>query len=72
MPSATMASRPFMGNSEIAGRFPIGIAVFVIFSLAADIAEARQLHTGPNSHSTPFTSRIPKRILDYTGRSANR
>src|SRR4029079_9467813 len=41
---------------QIVGRLPIGIAVFVVFALAADIAQARQLHTGPNFHSTPFTT----------------
>ena len=39
---------------RIAGRFPVGIAVLIIFSLAAHIAQARQLNTGPNFHSTPF------------------
>src|SRR4029077_14162447 len=41
---------------QIVGRLPIRIAVFVVFALAADIAQARQLHTGPNFHSTPFTT----------------
>ena len=48
----------------IVRRLPIGIAVFIIGSLAAHIAETRQLNSGPNSHSTPFD---PNRIVDYTG-----
>jgi hypothetical protein len=41
---------------RIAGRFPVGVAVFIIFSLAADIAQAGQLNTCPNFHSTPSTA----------------
>ena len=37
----------------IVSRLPIGIAVFVVFSLAANIAETRQLNSGPNFHSIP-------------------
>src|ERR1700730_424902 len=47
----------------IAGRFPVGIAVFIVISLAADITEARQLNTEPNSHSTSLQCKIRKRDL---------
>ena len=70
MPSATIASRPFERELPIVRRFPIGIAVFIIFALAANIAETCQLNSGPNSHSTPFATRMPKPNLDYTGQAS--
>jgi hypothetical protein len=60
------------GELRVVGRFPVGIAVLIIFTLTANIAEACQLYAGPNSHSTSFATRMPKPNSDYTGQASNR
>ncbi len=36
----------------VGGGLPVSVLVFVIFSLAANVAETRQLNSGPYSHCT--------------------
>jgi len=41
---------------SVVGRLPLRIVVFVIFSLAADVAHACQLNSGPYSHHTSYAA----------------
>jgi hypothetical protein len=40
------------GEFFVVGRLPVSKLVFIVFSLAANVAEAGQLNSGPYSHHT--------------------